>query len=155
MLIIPHFSITPAFTESLKELSIPREINQHASLQLSRLRGQVQGPCDPHDKYTSTTRPYLILAFAAFGGILFGYDTGTISGIIAMPAWLKIYGTAGIGTATAENPDAYGITSSTTSLVVSILSAGTFFGALAAYPVGDIIGRKYTSWCILLTSDSV
>jgi len=80
--------------------------------------------------------------FAAFGGILFGYDTGTISGIIAMPAWLKIYGSPGIGTVTPDNPNAYGITASTTSLVVSILSAGTFFGALAAYPVGDIIGRK-------------
>ena len=81
-------------------------------------------------------------AFAAFGGILFGYDTGTISGIIAMPAWLKIYGKPGLGTAGPGNPDAYGISASTTSLVVSILSAGTFFGALAAYPVGDIIGRK-------------
>ena len=59
-----------------------------------------------------------------------------------MPAWLKIYGTAGVGTVAPGNPDAYGITASTTSLVVSILSAGTFFGALAAYPVGDIIGRK-------------
>ena len=71
-----------------------------------------------------------------------------------MPAWLQIYGTAGIGTVTPENPQGYGITSSTTSLVVSILSAGTFFGALAAYPVGDIIGRKYNTWGILLMSDS-
>ena len=81
-------------------------------------------------------------AFAAFGGILFGYDTGTISGIIAMPAWLQIYGQPGIGKVTPENPKGYGITSSTTSLVVSILSAGTFFGALFASPVGDLIGRK-------------
>ena len=60
-----------------------------------------------------------------------------------MPAWLKIYGSQGIGEVTADNPDGYGITASTTSLVVSILSAGTFFGALLAYPVGDILGRKY------------
>lgn len=56
-----------------------------------------------------------------------------------MPAWLKIYGTLGANT---DQPDQYGITASTTSLVVSILSAGTFFGALLAYPFGDIIGRK-------------
>lgn len=60
-----------------------------------------------------------------------------------MPAWLEIFGQAGIGTQTADNPQAYGITSQTTSLVVSILSAGTFFGALGAYPVGDYLGRKY------------
>jgi SP family sugar:H+ symporter-like MFS transporter len=62
-----------------------------------------------------------------------------------MPAWLEIYGMQGIGKVTAENPLGYGITSSTTSLVVSILSAGTFFGALTAYPVGDTIGRRCVS----------
>lgn len=35
------------------------------------------------------------------------------------------------------------ITSSTSSLVVSILSAGTFFGALSAGPLGDILGRRW------------
>jgi MFS family permease len=59
-----------------------------------------------------------------------------------MPAWLIIYGQPGLGTVGPENPQGYGISASTTSLVVSILSAGTFFGALLAYPVGDIIGRK-------------
>ena len=59
-----------------------------------------------------------------------------------MPAWLRIYGSPGIGTVTDDNPQGYGITASTTSLVVSILSAGTFLRALLAYPIGDIIGRK-------------
>ena len=34
------------------------------------------------------------------------------------------------------------LTSSQTSLIVSILSAGTFFGALTASPFGDILGRR-------------
>lgn len=34
------------------------------------------------------------------------------------------------------------ITTSQSSLIVSILSAGTFFGALTAAPVADIIGRR-------------
>ena len=62
-----------------------------------------------------------------------------------MPSWLKIFGQAGIGDVTVDNPNGYGITASTTSLVVSILSAGTFFGALAAYPMGDILGRRFDS----------
>lgn len=76
-------------------------------------------------------------AFAGFGGILFGYDTGTIGGIIAMDDWLRTFGrydpTGKLGFYLATNDK---------SLVVSILSAGTFFGALLAFPMGDMVGRK-------------
>jgi len=79
----------------------------------------------------------ILSAFAAFGGILFGYDTGTIGGIIAMPDWLHTFGTL--------NPISgkYYLPTNNTSLVVSILSAGTFFGALLAFPMGDMVGRKW------------
>ena len=60
------------------------------------------------------------------------YDTGTISGILAMPYWLKTFTTT---------PD-HTITASENSLIVSILSAGTFFGALTAAPFGDLLGRR-------------
>jgi sugar porter (SP) family MFS transporter len=69
--------------------------------------------------------------FAAFGGILYGYDTGVINGVQAMPDWLCTFGTN------------CAITSSQQSLVVSILSAGTFFGALLGAPIADSVGRKY------------
>ncbi|CAO2649443.1 Nn.00g068280.m01.CDS01 [Neocucurbitaria sp. VM-36] len=74
----------------------------------------------------------LIGLFVAFGGVLFGYDTGTISGILAMPYWKREFST---------EPDG-GITASQDSLIVSILSAGTFFGALTAAPFGDLLGRR-------------
>ncbi|KAJ7574408.1 MFS monosaccharide transporter [Mycena floridula] len=77
-------------------------------------------------------------AFSAFGGILYGYDTGVISGIKEMPDWLKTFGKP---TGNPHTP--FGISSSTESLVVSILSAGTFFGALLGAPAADILGRKY------------
>ncbi|GAO51114.1 hypothetical protein G7K_5225-t1 [Saitoella complicata NRRL Y-17804] len=78
----------------------------------------------------------LMTCFAAFGGILFGYDTGTISGIIAMPHFLEVFGTLG--------PDGvHYIPSADKSLMVSILSAGTFFGALLGYPFSDYMGRKW------------
>lgn len=38
----------------------------------------------PKDQEGSARPAILIGAFVAFGGILFGYDTGTISGILAM-----------------------------------------------------------------------
>jgi MFS family permease len=75
--------------------------------------------------------------FVAFGGVLFGYDTGTIGGILAMPYWLKTFSTG----YTLDGKPA--ITSSQSSMIVSILSAGTFFGALTAAPTADFFGRKY------------
>ena len=85
-------------------------------------------------------------AFVAFGGILFGYDTGTISGILAMDYWRTQFSTG--------YRDANGhldVSPSETSAVVSILSAGTFFGALASPLLGDNIGRRWgliVSCCI-------
>lgn len=70
--------------------------------------------------------------------VLFGYDTGTIGGILAMPYWLKTFSTGALDS--SGNPT---ITTSESSEIVSILSAGTFFGALTAAPVGDIIGRRF------------
>jgi len=69
----------------------------------------------------------------AFGGVLFGYDTGTIGGILANNFWVLKFATAG------NNK----ITPAQDSLIVSILSAGTFFGALLASPTGDMLGRRW------------
>lgn len=80
-------------------------------------------------------------AFAAFGGILYGYDTGVISGVKVMEDWLQTFGHE-VPTGDPNKPS-YAITTSTESLIVSILSAGTFFGALLAAPIGDTIGRKF------------
>ncbi|USW54097.1 Putative major facilitator, sugar transporter, major facilitator superfamily [Septoria linicola] len=76
--------------------------------------------------------------FVAFGGVLFGYDTGTIGGILAMPYWLQEFSTGAVDE--KGNP---AITASQSSEIVSLLSAGTFFGALTAAPTGDFFGRRW------------
>jgi SP family sugar:H+ symporter-like MFS transporter len=55
-----------------------------------------------------------------------------------MPYWRNQFSTGFI------NPDDHkrDVTSSQSSLIVSILSAGTFFGALTASPFGDFFGRR-------------
>ncbi|KAJ3119643.1 hypothetical protein HK100_000210 [Physocladia obscura] len=81
----------------------------------------------------------LVCCFAAFGGFLFGYDTGTISGNIAMNSWLRRFGTFSPTLTDFQ----YYIPSSTKSVVVSIMAVGEFSGALLSSPVADSIGRRF------------
>jgi len=81
----------------------------------------------------------LIGSFVAFGGVLFGYDTGTIGGILAMPFWRDHFSTGYINPTDGK----LDVTSTQKSEIVSILSAGTFFGALLSAPVAESIGRRW------------
>ncbi|KAK7746031.1 hypothetical protein SLS53_002753 [Cytospora paraplurivora] len=81
-----------------------------------------------------TWKAYLICAFASFGGIFFGYDSGYINGVSGSAVFYQA----------VEGKDATSLTASNSSLIVSILSAGTFFGALIAGDVAEFIGRKWT-----------
>ncbi|KAK5069984.1 hypothetical protein LTR70_008655 [Exophiala xenobiotica] len=87
-----------------------------------------------HIEAPVTWKAYLICAFASFGGIFFGYDSGYINGVIGSELFYR----------SVEGPTADGLTSSNQSLIVSILSAGTFFGALMGGDIAEIIGRKWT-----------
>ncbi|OQD79071.1 hypothetical protein PENANT_c063G02325 [Penicillium antarcticum] len=87
----------------------------------------------PPDEKGAAWPAILVGLFASFGGILYGYDTGTISGIQTMPYWIEEF----------NRPDAGRI-----ALIVSILSVGTFVGALAAGIMADITGRR---WGIILS----
>ncbi|KAF7853413.1 hypothetical protein EAF04_010706 [Stromatinia cepivora] len=93
-----------------------------------------------------TAKAYFMCAFAAFGGIFFGYDTGWMSGVLAMPYFITQY--TGLPKPPADAPkatlDAFAISASNQSLTTSILSCGTFFGALIAGDVADTIGRRLT-----------
>ncbi|KAK7749411.1 hypothetical protein SLS62_008155 [Diatrype stigma] len=81
-----------------------------------------------------TVKAYIMCAFAAFGGIFFGYDSGYISGVMGMEYFIH----------TIDGPDAVVLESSKKSLITSILSCGTFFGALMAGDIADWIGRRTT-----------
>ncbi|KAI4158347.1 MAG: hypothetical protein LQ342_007516 [Letrouitia transgressa] len=83
--------------------------------------------------------PAIIIGlFVAFGGVLFGYDTGTIGGILAMQYWRDLFSTGYIN----PKDEKKDVSPSQSSEIVSLLSAGTFFGALTAAPMGDVLGRR-------------
>lgn len=88
-----------------------------------------------------TFKAYLICAFASFGGIFFGYDSGYINGVLPSPLFISNVENRPYQQVVDEK---IALRSSYTSLVVSILSAGTFFGAIIAGDVSDRIGRKWT-----------
>lgn len=81
-----------------------------------------------------TWKAYLMCAFASFGGIFFGYDSGYINGVNGSMLFIQ----------QVEGPGATALSTPHTSLITSILSAGTFFGALIAGDVAERIGRKWT-----------
>ncbi|KAI9840555.1 MAG: High-affinity glucose transporter rgt2 [Sclerophora amabilis] len=103
----------------------------------------------PADVAGSAAPAIFIGIFVAFGGVLYGYDTGTIGGILAMKYWRETFSTGGINE-TDGQPD---VTGEQSALIVSILSAGTFFGALTASPVGDMLGRRWglIASCVVFT----
>lgn len=81
-----------------------------------------------------TFKAYLICAFASFGGIFFGYDSGYINGVTGSEVFINLI----------EGGSRTTLQGKWLSLITSILSAGTFFGALIAGDVSDRIGRKWT-----------
>ncbi|KAI5459470.1 general substrate transporter [Mariannaea sp. PMI_226] len=81
-----------------------------------------------------TWKAYLLCGFASFGGIFFGYDSGYINGVNGAKIFIEA----------VEGAGAKELSDSHSSLIVSILSVGTFLGALIAGDVADFMGRKWT-----------
>lgn len=81
-----------------------------------------------------TWQAYLMCAFASFGGIYFGYDSGYVNGVLGSNIFIQA----------VEGSGATAISSPHSSLIVGILSLGTFMGAIIAGDVADFIGRKWT-----------
>ncbi|QIW94547.1 hypothetical protein AMS68_000065 [Peltaster fructicola] len=98
-----------------------------------------------------TFKAYLMCAFAAIAGLLFGFDSGYISSVLGMQEFRRVYGhLVPLASDNSAVPDpshqGYGHDYATwqKSLIVSILSAGTFFGALMSGALADWIGRRTT-----------
>ncbi|PCH34168.1 general substrate transporter [Wolfiporia cocos MD-104 SS10] len=98
----------------------------------------------------SNRRAILLAIFIAFGGFLFGYDIGVISGCLIMDDFVDRFGTM--------NADGtYTLSSSRQSIITSLLSAGTIVGALAQAFTSDRFGRRGSIliWSFIFTIGTV
>lgn len=81
--------------------------------------------------------PICILCFLiAFGGYVFGYDTGTISGFVNMDDYKRRFGSY------RESDDEYYFSNVRTGLIVAIFNVGCAIGGIFLSKVGDVYGRR-------------
>jgi len=76
-----------------------------------------------------------LCCFAAMGGFMFGYDTGTISGYINMPQFLMHFGQLNDG-------NQYHFSKVRSGLIVSVFSIGACIGGIFFARTADMFGRR-------------
>jgi MFS family permease len=91
-------------------------------------------------------RTAVILATAAFGGLLFGYQTAIMSGLLGTPYFVQLY-THIEYNYTARLPadletTEFGLPATTKALMTATLAAGVMVGALLSGDFADLRGRK-------------
>ncbi|KAJ5981874.1 hypothetical protein N7499_009069 [Penicillium canescens] len=122
---------------------------QQPTLDTSSHNSPIQKPMRPVGVDTPipriTMRSLVMALFVSMGGLLFGYDTGQISGFQEMSNYLERYGQLGAD-------GSYSFSATRSGLIVGLLSIGTMIGALVGAPVADKLGRKWsiTFWCMVL-----
>jgi len=84
-------------------------------------------------------RVYLLTTVAYMGSFLFGYDTGVMGSVLALDSFKSDFGlpTDSTGFSSSKNAEI-------SSNVVSLLTAGCFFGAIAASFLNERFGRRYS-----------
>ncbi|THH18822.1 hypothetical protein EW146_g2245 [Bondarzewia mesenterica] len=75
---------------------------------------------------------YLISLTAAFGSLMFGYDSGFIGGMIALPSFANEFLTGGVS----------GKHATQSANIVSFYQIGAIVGSILVYPITEKFGRR-------------
>ena len=84
-----------------------------------------------------TPRIFAMIMIVSLGGLIFGYDTGQISGFLEMDDFLGRFGDT-------KDPDSgkAAFSKVRSGTIVGLLSIGTLIGAIVGAPIADAFGRK-------------
>ncbi|KAH7591389.1 Major facilitator superfamily (MFS) profile [Nakaseomyces glabratus] len=92
----------------------------------------VEIPKKPASAYVAIS---IFCLFIAFGGFVFGWDTGTISGFVAQTDFIRRLGQT-------RSDGSHYLSKVRTGLVVSIFNIGCAIGGIVLSKLGDMYGRK-------------
>lgn len=82
-------------------------------------------------------RIFAMVLVVSIGGMIFGYDTGQISGFLEMQDFLNRFGDLG-------PPGNHTFSNTRSGTIVGLLSIGTLIGAIVAAPIADTFGRRFS-----------
>ncbi|KAK3112900.1 hexose transporter hxt5 [Teratosphaeriaceae sp. CCFEE 6253] len=121
------------------EVLPPSEISQDGSFQEPAIAEKAQ--VDDAKVRMFRPRIFAMALIVSIGGLIFGYDTGQISGFLEMDDFLGRFGNE-------PGPAFSNVRSGT---IVGLLSIGTLIGALISAPIADTFGRRIciVTWCIV------
>lgn len=83
-------------------------------------------------------RVYVLATVAYTGSFLFGYDTGVMGSVLELPSFKNDFGLSASGGFSSSE------SAQVSSNVVSLLTAGCFFGAILGAFVNEKYGRRYS-----------
>ncbi|AET37552.1 sugar porter family MFS transporter Ecym_1317 [Eremothecium cymbalariae DBVPG len=100
----------------------------------------VEIPAKPASAYLTVS---IMCLFVAFGGFVFGWDTGTISGFVRQTDFVRRFGQ------TRADGSHY-LSDVRTGLIVSIFNIGCAIGGIVLSKLGDMYGRRIGLMCVTL-----
>lgn len=133
---IPQDAVNPTYSRnsgtSTPIINDPLDKLKESQLQPDENFENNELPVKPFSDYITVC---LLCLCVAFGGFMFGWDTGTISGFINQTDFLERFGS------TSSDGTRY-LSKVRTGLIVSIFNIGCAIGGIILSKLGDIYGRK-------------
>lgn len=106
------------------------------------------------------TNPYVLTALACTGGLLFGFDISSISGIISSPNYLVYFGDDKLTTECPDRPGALcnpGPSADVQGGITASMAGGSFIASFFSGIIADRFGRRYAIFvgCVLWVIGSI